>query len=419
MPPLRRGSGEEPMRYALLLAVLALSPASFAQHNCQSGITFNSPIVISKGGTYTGNWKSLNPLVPPVTITTSAPVTIIHSRIVGSGDLVTQMWNGTVTLRDDCFAATNPNIRGRPKGSPVRIQNPVRLVVENSDFVNTGGNGIGVTGYWGDFRPANTITVRYNRFFNIDGRYSDGSGGYLTNENGFPSHAVLLSLVRAVPGIEIAWNQVINTPGKGQDTDSINLFSSSGTSSSHLLVHDNYIQGQYAADATHPDALHYHGTGIVTDDQPGITDPEVATRFVDIFSNQVVSIAMAGIAIAAGNHNRVFQNRVVSSGELEDGRVTSSAHAAGIGTNNYLLEPPGVYGSNSVFGNVSGNRRPRGEPKRQDFYFGVTPYYAHENSPLPPIADWFPTTSAEAREWAAWQEKLSRTGVVIGSTLLR
>jgi hypothetical protein len=402
----------------MLLVVVLLTHPCFAQHDCQTGYTFSSPIVIGKGGTYTGNWRSTTESVPAVTITTTDPVTIVNSRLAGPGDLLTQMWNGRVTIQNDCFVGTNPNIRGTAKGSPIRIQNPTDLVVEHSDFVSTGGNGISVTEYWGDFTAADTIKVRYNRFFDVDGRYSDGAGGYLANENGFPSHAVILSLVKGVPGIEIAWNQVINTPGSSQDTDSINLFSSSGTKASHLSVHDNYVQGQYAANPTNPDGLNYNGTAIVTDDLPGITDPAAATRFVDISSNQVVSIALAGISISAGNNNAMYDNRVVSSGRLSDGRVISSINAAGVGTNNYLNEPAGVYGNNSAVGNVSGTFRPSASLKRQDFYFGVAPYYAASNTSFLPVSDTRPTTADEASELAAWQLKLSSQRITVGSTLL-
>jgi hypothetical protein len=186
-----------------------------------------------------------------------------------------------------------------------------------------------------------------------------------------------------------------------------------------LLVHDNYIQGQYAANPTDPDGLRYDGTGIVTDDLPGIKDPAAATRFVDIFSNQVVSIALAGISISAGNNNAAYNNRVISSGRLSDGRIISSAYAAGVGTNNYLNEPAGVYGDNSVFGNVSGTNRPGAAWKRQDFYFGVSPYYEANNSSFTPVSDTTPTTVNETSEWVAWQSKLSSQGIIIGSTLLR
>lgn len=406
------------MKRTLPWLVILLSQTAFAQHDCLSGITFRSPIVISKGGTYTGSWKSASASVPAVTITTTDPVTILDSRLAGPGDLLIQTWKGDVTVRNDCFEGINPKIRGRAKGTAVRVQNPTRLRVEHSDFVRTGGNGIGVLEYGGNFTAANSIAVRYNRFFDIDGRLSDGGGGYMQRENGFPSHAILLSLVRGVPGIEIAWNQVINTPGDSQDTDSINVFSSSGTRASHLLVHDNYIQGQYAADPTAPDSLHYNGTGIVTDDQPGITDAAAATRYVDIFHNQVVSFALAGIAIAAGNHNAMYGNRAVSSGELRDGRISSSVHAAGIGSNNYLHEPAGVYGENAAYGNVSGTRRPRGAPRRQDFYFGAKPAYQAGNRSWQPVSDTAPSPASEADELAAWQRKLSRRGIVPGSTLL-
>lgn len=43
------------MKRTLPWLVILLSQTAFAQHDCLSGITFRSPIVISKGGTYTGS----------------------------------------------------------------------------------------------------------------------------------------------------------------------------------------------------------------------------------------------------------------------------------------------------------------------------------------------------------------------------
>ena len=59
---------------------------------------------------------------------------------------------------------------------------------------------------------------------------------------------VQLSQVQHVPGIEIAWNQVINQPGNSRVEDNINIWESSGIPSSPILIQDNYIQGAYTID---------------------------------------------------------------------------------------------------------------------------------------------------------------------------
>ena len=51
-------------------------------------IVYSGPIVITSGGTYSGNWQSNNPNVAAVTISTTAPVIINNSNIQSKGDLI-------------------------------------------------------------------------------------------------------------------------------------------------------------------------------------------------------------------------------------------------------------------------------------------------------------------------------------------
>ena len=399
-------------------ASLSLTVSS-ANSSCDSGITFSGPIVISAGGSYTGNWESTNPAIPAVTIHTNAPVTILNSTLRGPGDILSAMWNNQLTVRNNCFVGTNPNVRNTAKGSPIHMDNPTNVVIEHNDFQNTGGSGIFIQEYWGNFTTANTIRVRYNRFRNVDGRYSDGAGGYLTGVSGYLSHAIQFALTRNVPGIEISWNEVINQPYQSRVEDSISIYSSSGTPSSPLLVHDNYVQGQYAANPATPDALGYSGTGIVTDDEANITDPTKATSWVKIYNNQVVSIGLGGIGICAGHDNEMYNNRVVSNGQLADGTKISGSNAAGIVTNNWRNEPAGVYGNNSIHDNVSGVRRyAYGAWVRNDYYLGVAPTFALNNAPFVPATAAAPTLASESGELSLWNQKLTDAGISVGSTLV-
>ena len=54
-----------------------------------SAIVYSGPIVITSGGTYSGNWQSTNPNVAAVTIGTSEPVIITNSNIQSAGDEIT------------------------------------------------------------------------------------------------------------------------------------------------------------------------------------------------------------------------------------------------------------------------------------------------------------------------------------------
>ena len=81
---------------------------------------------------------------------------------------------------------------------------------------------------------------------NIDGRRSDGAGGYR-------NYYLLLRQffqwdhVQNVPGVEVAWNEIIHEPGKTGVEDNISLYISKGTPCCPIEIHDNYIDGNSPA----------------------------------------------------------------------------------------------------------------------------------------------------------------------------
>src|SRR5687768_11239910 len=54
---------------------------------------YSKPLVITKGGTYTGNWESRNSEIPAVDVRTSEPVIIINSNIRSAGYLIRSWGN--------------------------------------------------------------------------------------------------------------------------------------------------------------------------------------------------------------------------------------------------------------------------------------------------------------------------------------
>ena len=87
-----------------------------AQQSCDSGASYTSPITITRGGTYSGNWQSTDPSVPAVTIRTTQPVIITNSRLKGPGELISanagQGAGTTLTVQQSCFTGVNPNAAG-------------------------------------------------------------------------------------------------------------------------------------------------------------------------------------------------------------------------------------------------------------------------------------------------------------------
>jgi hypothetical protein len=105
------------------LVVLAGISSVWAQH-CDSEATFDGPLAITKGDTYSGNWQSMDRSVPAVMILTTEPVTILNSRLKGPGFLLTsyrpQAFYPAVNLivQGTCFIGTNPNVADASNNRP-------------------------------------------------------------------------------------------------------------------------------------------------------------------------------------------------------------------------------------------------------------------------------------------------------------
>lgn len=401
----------------------SISAPLTAADQCGSGVVFSGPIQIGNGGTYTGNWESMDPAVPALHVYATDPVTIINSCFRGPGELIATGTGSNVTIKQSSFRGINPNVAGKAKGSPIHAFQAANLIVENNDFEAGGFFGVWVQQYSGNRTPNNTIKIRNNRIHNVDGRFSDGQGGYRTNQNG-ACHGIALSDVYGVPGIEIAWNEIINEPYQsGGEIDLINIYESSGTLASPMQIHDNYLQGEYAADPANANALGLTGSAFVTDGSAQ-TDPDKTTSFLKIHHNQAVSVGSSGIGIAIGHDIEMYNNRIVSSGQLSDGTNITVSYSAGMQYLNYRYPPPAVlppnFGNNSIHDNVSGLRRMTtgGVWERFDYYNQVPPTTSFNNAAWSPATNAAPTLTDEANERLLWEEKLITQGITIGSQLV-
>ena len=380
-------------------------------------VTYQGPITITKGGTYSGNWQSLDPKVPAVTIKTDEPVTIENSNIRSRGRVIDAPWNHTkITVRTTRARGLNPGQSGKTQGRFIQTANNDSLIVEHNDLEGT--MGIQVNTYAGNRDGQQTIRVRYNRVRNLMGQASDGVGGYRSG-NVHPTdfefaNFVQLYEVRDVPGLEIAWNEVVNEPRKSRVEDTINFCRSGGRFDAWARVHDNYIQGGYAFDP----AAQYNGAAINTGDCADGT----RFGFVKAFDNQVVAYQSGGIGSSAGHDQDIYHNRVVSSGRLADGTPFSSI---GLTIWNVSGEKAaGLFENNTAHDNVVGvmrNANPDGSSYRCDGWWP-------EESKLTDGSDvwcksgWFQnaalpdpiTLETERAEWVRWQQKLASSRVSVG-----
>jgi hypothetical protein len=314
----------------------------------------SGPVMITAGGTYSGNWSSSNIKIPAITIATSAPVTIINSRI--HGGIVTSVSGAQVTITHDI--GTGGGIRFAD------IESFKSAVITHNQIDGTEGIYLLGSGY-----TPTAVVVDNNSFQNITGDPSQ-----LTQ-------AIQLDKVQ-LGGAEIAWNQVINDPGASNVEDVISVYASGGTAADPLKIHDNYIQGAYPANPNDPN---YSGGGIMLSDNH--------SAYVQAFNNQVLDTTNYGLAISSGHDNSIFNNRVL-------GLTARPASNVGI----YIWNSSG----GSFFNNTGTANRIQ----------VVQASGARNDSWTPDASNYTGNTtlnSTDAAEWAYWQSKLAAEAQTVGA----
>ncbi len=391
--------------------------ASIAASSALGDLQWSGPIVITRGGTYSGNWQSSDPQIPAVTISTTDPVIVENSHIRSVSGLIKAETSGAdLIVRNNVAIATNAGAKGQPNGIFLQAASPARLDVENN-YIENASSGVLVHGYSGNRDGKQTIVIRANRARNLSGLLSDGNGGYLPGEgsNHSVSRFIELDNVQAVPGIDVGWNEVVNYPGRSLVSDNIDVNRSSGTPNQPLEIHDTYIQGAYPYKAA-LDA--YNGGGIKT--EGGSNDsPQEATAFNSIHDNQVIGTVGYGIAFTAGHDNMAANNRVISSGLLADGTRIASQHVGmADGDVSHAGVANGSMYNNTMHDNVIGwtcwTSSCAQDGYRKDQYFPVSPSDYSNNSLIPtqPI-----TFNMEENEYQVWMNKMASAGITVGPTL--
>ncbi len=381
-----------PCLVALLGAFLALRTPDRAQGQIYSG-----PIVISAGGTYSGNWESQDPNTPAVKVDTSDPVTIQNSNIRSRGACIYAPNTRThmLTVLNTYGQGLNPNVAGASPGRFVHVDYAKKLVVENCYFENTAG--IDVNGYSGDRSADQTIRIRYNRAHNIDGRFSLGAGGGFSTSGFARVQFLQLLNMSNVPGVEVAWNEIINSPHSSRVEDNINFYHTSGGSSAPITVHDNFIWGAYTA---LPESDTYSGGGIISDGGNNTT-VSTAPGFLKVYNNQLVSTTNYGVGIYAGHDCEYSGNKMVSSGALPDG-VPIAAQNTGM----YLWDSSndasrGTFFNNTEHDNQSGWTNLNGSAPARNDWWTPSPTAVNNGRLAGSV-----TLDTEKAELIAWWSKL-------------
>ncbi|RYY08764.1 MAG: hypothetical protein EOO36_23325, partial [Cytophagaceae bacterium] len=312
-------------------------------------------LVITKGGTYSGTYRSVASGTACVRIATTEPVVLAGCTLAGPGNLIEAGEGADLTVRNCTGQGLVPTVDKQAPGYFISVYRPQRLVIEHNAFAQTGG--IVVDRWHAAGQAGSTLTVRYNRVRNVDGRWRDGQGRTSCS-------FLILNTVQHLPGVDIAYNEVLNEPDKSLVEDNINLYNSSGTAQSPLHVHDNFVRGAYPFPAS---ADKFTGTGLTSDgDAKTVED---AAAFIEADHNQFVSTGNAAMNLAAGHDIYYHHNRAVTSGLLPGGQRFRAVYA-GLGVFNFYHQPTSVYFNNRVADNTVGYANFSGSnphPNRNDY----------------------------------------------------
>lgn len=374
----------------LCLIILYLGPTV----TCLQAQAYKGPLVITKGGTYKGNWESKDSETAAIEIRTSDAVIIENSNIRSAGPLIRSIgYSANITVRHTNGYGTTPT-PWKDYMKPRRflaVDGFKNIVVENCYMEGTAGIYIGYR-YEGNGTTANTIKIRYNNVKNIDGRVFEGKAIV---------QFVQFNFRNAIPHVEIAWNQVINEPNKSAIEDNISIYNSRGTANSPIRIHNNFIKGAYPIPHN---TTYFTGGGIITD---GDGDDSTCPAFVDASNNQLINLGNHCMGIAGGNNIRFHHNRAINSALFSDG-TRFEMYTSGLWSKDY-------YGMNTTYANnidynTIGVTSWGRINDRNDISVAENATYLY-NSFLEGGA--VPTT-VESEEYNKWTQKLRTSGVNIG-----
>jgi hypothetical protein len=366
------------------------------------------PITLDEGGLYVGSWQSLNADEPAITLATNRPIRIEQSRTRARGIHITNsVGDADLIVRDTLAVGLNPEVAGRSTGRFIYLLDPQRLVAEFNRLDGT-------SGIFAQDADNLALSIAGNEVRNIDGRHSDGNGGYETfnefaGDRGFDKRQFFQIDHVTAPGGLIAWNRVLNEPGRSRVEDNINIYHSGGTAENPLIIRDNLIDGAYTVDPeSFGDGWEYSGGGILVGDTPqGETAGQ--GQHVVVASNRVINVMNHGIAIAGGRNQKVIGNVVVSDGIVPGLGLSRQTDDVGVYVwNSYGTEP---FGNNIAAGNAIGYQRGdlQGQPLRNDIWLPDAAAGSDGNAALPT-----PDGAAEQRQARIWGNEATAAGIQPG-----
>jgi len=377
-----------------------IAPGFLTAPSFSAPITIDAAAITANGSNvFTGNWANdsySDNSGAAVLVTTTQPVILDSCRFRAQKYCISSLTDGSnITVRNSVGVVRNTTQAGQPAHRFLNLGNPASVVCENNTMV---GGGILLAGNPSS-GSVSLVRIRYNRMRNVDGRLSDGAGGFVLERANvanvyFQAKQFLQVNVGSFLDGEIAWNEVVNDPFVSRPEDNFNITSCVGTVGTPVRFHDNFVRGGCPS---RPYDAQWSGTGLVV---------EGATQYLDIDDNQVIGVANIGIGLAGGSNINVRRNRLVSAGNAY-GRAMLARNRAAYSTDagaTYIVLQDNAYSWMDASNNQAG------------LYITNGGNTGNVNTGWTSLGA--PTTEAhEAAEWEYWRAKVAAAGVRIGSTL--
>ena len=366
--------------------------------------SYSAPIVITQGGTSSGNWRNtaMGWDSYAVKIATQEPVILQNCHLAGPGILINARYaSANLTVRNCSFHGYAPIVDNQPRGRAIDMTTFKNIVVENNYFENT-GTPVAAIDYRGN-GTTDTIKVRFNRVRNINGKYRNSD---VEEHNMFQNFVSVQGFTYNPPNAEIGWNDVINEPGKSASEDLINFHRSGGQPGSWFKVHDNFMRGSY-----HPNPYDGNGSGggVQIDGEDNATASNI-----EVYGNTIMQIMNGGMGAAAGSNVYMHHNRVISSGKDSAGTWWLGSHAAVWIFDFYHTSPSmsNIRIEQNVFGwaHQGAQSQLTGEKDRFDYDSNLL-NGIQNNTELPAGAI---TEATQNNEYQMYLNKVSAAGVNIG-----
>ena len=323
----------------LLRPRVPIAPGFLAAPVFSAPLTIDAAAITANGSNvFSGNWANDSYSAnngAAVYIATTQPVVIENSRFQAQKYCISSLSDGSnVTVRNSVGVVRNTTQAGQPAHRFLSLGQPGSVVCENNTMI---GGGIQLS-QTPSGSPTSLVRIRYNRAFNIDGRLSDGAGGFVferanTANVYFQAKQFLqINDVRGILSADIGWNEVVNEPFISRPEDNINMYGASGISGSPIRIHDNFIFGGWSS-RPH-DLASYSGGGIICDrgtSSDWTDEATIATKWIDIDDNQVVGLVQHGISAAYGNNLNARRNRIICPNKVRGKTILSANVGAYVG----------------------------------------------------------------------------------------